>query len=47
MSNDEIADILDELDDEEREKILVNLEKEKFDEKIFRFLQIGRNVVIL
>ena len=32
MSNDEIADVLDELDDEEREKILVNLEKEDADE---------------
>ena len=32
MPNDEIADILDELDDDEREKILVNLEKEDADE---------------
>ena len=32
MSNDEIADVLDELDDEEREKILVNLEKEDAEE---------------
>ena len=32
MPNDEIADILDELDDDEREKILVNLETEDAEE---------------
>ena len=32
MPNDEIADLLDDLDEEEREKILVNLEKEDADE---------------
>ena len=32
MSNDEIADILDDLNDEEREKILINLETEDAEE---------------
>lgn len=32
MPTDEIADLLDDLDEEEREKILVNLEKEDADE---------------